>query len=117
LSLAVAHHFQPSNNQQQDNSGSRIDCPSSPERTWRKIVVEVSPTEIRLQWDGRQSITTSRRELNKLAYSLYNDILDLRPPEPRPPLTPRSSMGLYSQKGSASFRNVVLKPMNPVAGR
>jgi eukaryotic-like serine/threonine-protein kinase len=117
LSLAVAHHFQPSNNQQQDSSGSRIDCPSSPERTWRKIVVEVSPTEIRLQWDGRQSITTSRRKLNKFVDSLYDGVLGLRPPEPRPPLAPRSSMGLYAQMGTASFRNVVLKPMNPVAGR
>jgi hypothetical protein len=116
--LWVEHHFQPSIIRQFVASKSRsIECPRSAEKTWHKIAVEVSPTEVTLRFDDRPPQKTSRRELNDIGDFLYGVQLGLRTPEPKPPLDPRGPLGLYAFRGTASFRNVVVKPLKPVSGQ
>jgi hypothetical protein len=116
--LRVEHHFQPSNNQQftTPSPSWSIKCPRSVEKEWHKIAVEVSPTELTLRLDNEPPRTTTRRELNDAGDQLYGDLLRLSAPEPKPPLDPRGALGLYAFQGTASFRNVVVKPLNPVSG-
>jgi hypothetical protein len=114
----VQHHYQPSNNRQSiAPSPWSVKCPRSVEKEWHKIAVEVSPTEVTLRWDDQPPRTTSRRELNASGDALYGDLLHLRAPEPKPPLDPRGPLGLYAFQGTASFRNVVVKPLKPVSGQ
>jgi eukaryotic-like serine/threonine-protein kinase len=115
LSLRVEHHFQPSNTRFGSVPYASLRYAKSAEKVWHKIVVEVSPTKVRLEWDGR-SIAPSRRELNKIVDRMFNEELRIRIEEHKPPLTPRSPLGLYARMGSASFRNVVLKPIPRAAG-
>jgi serine/threonine-protein kinase len=116
MGLMVEHHFEPSN-QSQSIADESIPCPMCSERKWHKIVVEVSPTEVKVEYDDRPLPTTSRERLNILTDMLYDELLGLRDPEPAPALGPRSSLGLYADQGSASFRNVVVKPLTLVLER
>jgi serine/threonine-protein kinase len=114
LGLTVAHHYQPSDNQNTAAFAS-IPYPVEHEKVWHRVAVEVSPTEVRLKWDGK-SIPTTRQQLDQLVETLSDEV---RPTIPwhEPPLAPRGALGLYAWKGSASFRNVVVKPIKPLAGR
>jgi serine/threonine-protein kinase len=112
-SLTFQRLLQASRNPQFGPACSTIEYPRSREKVWHKLAVEVSPSEVRFQLDGR-SRTTSRRDLHARAKILHDHFR--RPPEPKPPFPPRSSLGLYAFWGSASFCNVVVKPIKPPAG-
>jgi serine/threonine-protein kinase len=112
--LTVEHHFEPSNNRQTGHPES-IPLPPSPLRVWHKMAVEISPDEVQLRWDGGPPSVVSRRNLEIARDDLYNE-LQLSPPAIKPPLAPRSPLGLYAFKGSAAFRHVTLKPAPPTGG-
>jgi hypothetical protein len=115
--LRVEQHFQPSNQRQTAApSPWSVKFPRSAEKKWHKIAVEVSPTGVTLRWDDQPLRTTSRRELDASADRLYGKGLGLGAPEPKPPLDPQGALGLYAFQGTASFRNVVVKPLKPVSG-
>jgi serine/threonine-protein kinase len=109
LSLTVEHHYQPSNNVNPYVGGKRIDYEAKHNKEWHHVAVEVSPTKVRFTWDG-ESKTTSLDKLNELAEKL-SEHPTIRITLHEPPLAPRGALGLYARKGSASFRNVVVKPI------
>jgi hypothetical protein len=92
--------------------GECIPYPKKPDKVWHKVAVEVSGEELRVKWDDQQT-TISLRELDDAEAYLLSQLKR----EHRPPLSLRSPLGLYAFRGSASFRNVVLKPIQPAEGQ
>jgi serine/threonine-protein kinase len=112
VSLRSEHHYQPSIQRHTRSPGESIPYPKRPDKVWHKLAVEVSGVEVRVEWDGRPT-TVSLRELDDAEAYLLSELKR----EQRPPLSLRSPLGLYAYRGSASFRNVVLKPIQPAAGQ
>jgi hypothetical protein len=112
LSLRFEHHYQRSENRNTYSPGQAITYARTPDRVWHKVEVEVSGAEVRVEWDG-QPITVSWRKLDEAGDYLLSKITGAQ----RSLLSPRSPLGLYAHRGSAAFRNVVLKPLLPAAGQ
>jgi eukaryotic-like serine/threonine-protein kinase len=87
-------------------------APAVPRRgpgPWRQLAVEVTPERIRFCW-GRDSWSgpLSRQELVKRADEILAHSVD--PTDLRPEFAPEGALGLFVYQGSASFRQVVVKP-------
>jgi hypothetical protein len=82
---------------------------------WRSLVVEVTPGEVRVFWDGAPAarFTVSPARITDLAANAVPELKDKHPEFPgvRATFNPRGSLGLYAWQGSASFRSVVVEPM------
>jgi serine/threonine-protein kinase len=91
---------------------------------WRRLVVEVTPRSVRGFWGEKEdSVLVPVGELNAQTWVRNTQHkIDRwnkqKPGEPhansvRPEWKPRGSLGLYLYRGSASFRRVVVEPLNP----
>ena len=86
-------------------------------KEWRKLAVEVTPEGVKGFWDGRaMGILTAARMMG-----VANDYLtEVRKRQPEESLAqdcaviyaPRGGLGLYVQNGTASFRRVVIEPLD-----
>jgi serine/threonine protein kinase len=74
---------------------------------WRKVAVDVTPKEVTVRFEGKEVNTFTRAQLDKFAGSL-----DL-PDDGGAGLDPRGGLGFYVSASSASFRNVVVRPLPP----
>jgi predicted Ser/Thr protein kinase len=73
---------------------------------WRKIAVEVTPKAVRIFWEGRQIGEVERKALRQ------QFLKDLTGPPINPQFAPREGLGLFISSGSASFRHVVVEPLD-----
>jgi eukaryotic-like serine/threonine-protein kinase len=86
------------------------------ERTWRKLVLEVTPQEIRAYWEGDQLV--GPLAFAKISQQTEAVLASVRSQESFGPLAqsvradfpPRGGMGLYVFHGCAAFRAVELTP-------
>ncbi|HEY7314250.1 MAG TPA: serine/threonine-protein kinase [Gemmataceae bacterium] len=84
---------------------------------WRKIAVEVTPQSIRAFWEDRLAGEIPTARLAQLVKENLDTTRKNQPDNPfvnalAPDFVPRGTLGLYVHRGSASFRRVVLKPLN-----
>src|SRR5262249_33660585 len=86
--------------------------------SWRSLTLEVAPEGVTGFWEEKTFVgRLSARELGpEVRKSLEKKRQD-QPEEPHfrglePDFVPRGSLGLYVSRGSASFRCVVLQPLN-----
>jgi hypothetical protein len=83
---------------------------------WRKVVVEVTPQGLRVFWaDGwfaEVSATQLARQTAELVEGVRKAGRDPGLEPERLAFSPRQGLGLYVSNGSASFRNVVVEPMD-----
>jgi serine/threonine-protein kinase len=83
---------------------------------WRQLAVEVTPEEIRATWEGMvlqagREEKVSREKLTEEARWLAE--YDKDPiPELKARLDPQDGLGLFVYKGRASFRRVVIEPLD-----
>jgi serine/threonine-protein kinase len=106
LSFRFEHHLQHSDQRSTQRLGQSFPCVMSPDKVWHKVVVEVSQADVRVEWDGQLS-NLSWKKLNGAADDLFFEITRRH----RPPFSLRSPLGLYTWRGSASFRKVILTPI------
>ncbi len=91
------------------------------EGIWRKITVEVSPSKVRVYWEGGslvgQLALASIEKVDGKSLAIQRKQKPDNPAlvEPFPRLNPRGCMGLYVFGSSASFRNVRIEPFAPPA--
>jgi hypothetical protein len=86
--------------------------PLGPSGPWRKLAVVVGPGTIQAFWEtatGEQSIVSAPTP-GKVLDAAREVRLD--PPDSAPDLGPRGALGLYVRRGSASFRQVMVLPLN-----
>ncbi len=81
--------------------------------TWRKLVVEVTPEQVAAWWGDEWVGELPFAELAPRVEHIREQMpqLDLPPGPVNPGLDPHGSLGLFVQRGSVSFRNVVLEPL------
>jgi serine/threonine-protein kinase len=85
-------------------------------RDWRELMVEVTPEGVKGFWGGR---AFGELRGSQLVESLNNYLAWVRKNQPDEPFAyrldptyaPRGGLGLYVRNGSASFRNVVIEPL------
>jgi serine/threonine-protein kinase len=84
---------------------------------WRRLVVEVRPGSVRATWEGRQVGTLKAADIDRNVLAVLQK--RSRGPRPVPPytqarprFTPGGALGLFVNHGVASFRNVVLEPLD-----
>jgi serine/threonine-protein kinase len=79
---------------------------------WRQLAVEVTPTQVVLQWENgpRQAITYP--ELNKVGDFIRRGQAKSYPAVIPPAFGPRTALGLFVSGGKAAFRNVVVEPLD-----
>jgi hypothetical protein len=82
-----------------------------PVAPWRRLVVDVTPKEIRAVWDDTHLKAWPRPKLEQNARSLQNT--PVAPLAFTPEFAPRQPLGLYLREGGAAFRNVVVEPLSP----
>jgi hypothetical protein len=84
---------------------------------WRKIAVEVTPESVRCFWEGELIYELPQKDLaevpERLRKAVRNCKQDGCPFEEciLPKFNPRKPLGLYLNRGSASFRNVAIEPL------
>jgi serine/threonine-protein kinase len=76
---------------------------------WRKLAVEVTPDEVRTYWDNQLFAVRSRVDLEKRANDYLHSDSESKDLVFR--FNPRSALGLYLDRGMASFRRVVIEPL------
>jgi hypothetical protein len=89
---------------------------------WRQLVLEVRPRAVRAFWEGQPLRTLGGVQewaTDKLAENVREHQELVRETAPQEPTTslppdffPRGGLGLYVKLGSASFRRVVIEPLN-----
>jgi serine/threonine protein kinase len=86
---------------------------------WRHLALEVTPTEMRVSWEGK-NITKPKNETIRVQPMLADfreqygaDLkkLGFPPDHADPPIGGRAGLGLYVNQCTASFRNVVIEPL------
>jgi serine/threonine-protein kinase len=83
---------------------------------WRQVAVEVRPGDVRAFWEGNQIGAWTTDQLAEAIQDAQqkerqNPVVD--PVASLPPdFAPRGALGLYVKVGSASFRRVVIRPLN-----
>jgi serine/threonine-protein kinase len=91
---------------------------------WRRLVVEVTPSGVRGYWGAKEDgklvevgeLTAEGWVGNtQTAIATRNRLMpeDQHAQSVQPQWLPRGSLGLYLYRGSASFRRVVVEPLNP----
>jgi hypothetical protein len=78
---------------------------------WRAIAVEVRPETMKVFWGGKCIATTPRKVLLRKARTLLAKANQPLPAN-SPQFLPRGSLGLCVSQGVASFRNVIVEPLN-----
>jgi serine/threonine-protein kinase len=80
-----------------------------PEASWHRLEVEVTPDDIRGQWDNKVIGPWTRQKR-----TVDERLLQRNPTTPlavRPEVAPRQPLGLYVYWGVAAFRNAVVEPL------
>ena len=83
---------------------------------WHKLAVEVRPEQVEVFWEG-QSVRVVTVAQMDLAFRQLNSMLAKRPaplqarPALHPEFLPRQGLGLFLERGTASFRRVVVEPL------
>jgi serine/threonine protein kinase len=72
----------------------------------RELAVEVDAEEVRAYWEGACIRKASRQQLQERRQRLL-----MNPPNGVEQLIPQGPLGIYVQSGTASFSNVVIKPL------
>jgi serine/threonine protein kinase len=99
-------------------AGARTECfaAAGPQGgPWRELTVEVTPDEVRAYWGrdrqpaGRLAV---RDVLADMAQALRVAPEAFRARAVRPAFKPRGGLGLLVERGAASFRNVVIEPLD-----
>jgi hypothetical protein len=114
LSRLVAHgHPANGNDNKADVFGTDFEFIPETEllapRPWRHIAVEVRPDSIKVFWEGKCVGTTTHGNLLASARPLT-----AKPEDPLrfgPKFDPRGGLGLFVNYGVASFRNVLIQPI------
>jgi hypothetical protein len=79
---------------------------------WRKLAIVVTPCDVHvLSWDVNTKAkvrTVSRLQLQATSKKLMHNSQKINHPN----FAPNESLGLYISRGSASFRQVIIKPLN-----
>jgi serine/threonine protein kinase len=107
--ILQTHHEQPSlENHIFDPSIETFFLPCDPRNPadWRQLAVEVRPSDIRLFWIDDPPRVLARENIR--SYARQNLRL---PTGSVPEFAPRAALGLYVFRSAASFRNVVVKPL------
>jgi hypothetical protein len=83
---------------------------------WRKLVVTVSPEGVKATFKGKKVGSFTFREMETETRKSLTTGPTRNPALAnfRPRVNPRGSLGLYILKSSASFRNVVVKPLTGI---
>jgi hypothetical protein len=94
-----------------------VQPPRGPGAQWRSLVVEIEPAEIRVFWDGAKQPTLTVPTARIEEYLQAASAQQKQPGLPSMPdaalaFAPRGGLGLYVEKGTASFRNVRVEPLN-----
>jgi serine/threonine-protein kinase len=84
--------------------------PNSRIAPWRQLEVEVTPEEVRVSWDNQLFPSMSRADMERCANESLGFSDETK--ELRFSFNPRSGLGLYLFKGEASFRRVVIEPLD-----
>jgi hypothetical protein len=101
-----------------DSSLDHDDAPAFGE--WRELALEVTPSEIRVFWEGRRIITPNGaplqvrdvgRRIREIHWKLLQEV-GLHADYPDPSFAARAGLGLYFDTCTASFRNVTIKPLD-----
>jgi serine/threonine-protein kinase len=119
VGLWYEHAFEPIHDGQKHTVGGSLYLPFSQAEigTWRKLLVDVSPKQIRFTfwrdsqiWADSQSISVSLEEVERARDSQRKELADigLLEPETLPDNSFRASLGLYVYRGTASFCNTVV---------
>jgi serine/threonine-protein kinase len=94
------------------SSSGLVDHPFEPQikpSPWRPLAVVVTPDQVAVEWDGGKVRALKRAELAGRMRFFARRGPDLGGIEP--PFAPGGGLGLYVHRGSASFRNVVIEPL------
>jgi hypothetical protein len=89
--------------------------------SWRVVEVTVRPDRVDASWDGRPMSLTAEAIHRNLAE--HSRLMKPRfPNDPfvqqfQPAFAPRGGLGLYIQRGTASFRRVRVEPLAPKPGQ
>ena len=95
----------------------RLCVPNGGEK-WRDLVVEVTPQGLRGYWEGKQPVgrpSTPSDVIESADDEVVKQRL-ARPADPSvaavgPHYVPRGGIGLYVQRATGSFRNVIVEPL------
>jgi Protein kinase domain len=82
-------------------------CRPADQNPWRELALEVTPTKVRVFWDGSEVGEITPGELTKHARQLQlidSQILNLDVD-----FYPKGGLGLFVEQGSASFKDVVIE--------
>src|SRR5262249_54783860 len=84
---------------------------------WRSLAIEVTPRAIRSFWDGRLACELPFADLMEKSRSAQQEYNRQQPnsafaDENISNFSPRGGLGLFVSDGSASFRRVVIEPLN-----
>jgi hypothetical protein len=90
-------------------NGSVKARPPAEDDSWRLLEVEATPATYRFFWDG-ELVYTLERPLPEASLKDLQRWLT-RPLLPPPDFSPRGGLGLYVQRGSASFRAFRIEPL------
>jgi serine/threonine-protein kinase len=95
---------------------NRVNKPFQPEPDkWRSLALEVWPEVVRAFWgEGDQAVLIGEISCAELQQLGANRIKPRDKQSPKPVFTfaPQGGLGLFISKGSASFQNVVVEPLN-----
>jgi hypothetical protein len=85
--------------------------------SWRQLEVEVTPEGVEGLWEGRSLGKVLAAQWVDYTERMLSAAPTLSPPAPyprdlRPAFNPRGPLGLYVYQSSASFRDVVVEPLN-----
>jgi hypothetical protein len=85
------------------------------ERPWRRLAVEVRPEGIDLFWEEDHLAHLSHEKIVGHFQDAKREFVDGRPVDPLPDLhpafSPRDALGLFVNRGQASFRRVEVQPL------
>jgi tRNA A-37 threonylcarbamoyl transferase component Bud32 len=115
LSLSVHRRLEPSGAYRVIPSPVFLTFPPGPEDLpppWRKLAVEVTPKKVRVWWEG-QLVPDGEISVDRLAAHVNNTyrLIGKGQPGPTFAFAPRGALGLFVNRGKASFRNVAVEPL------
>ena len=79
---------------------------------WRKLAIEVTTEKVRAFWEGSLLGEIGRSQINRSADNMLRARPDARTIRAR--FAARDALGLYVNKCTAAFRNVVIEPPEPL---
>jgi hypothetical protein len=79
---------------------------------WHQLAVEITASEVVLEWDRGPRQTFTYQELNEVGASLQRRQAKTNPAIIPPLLGPRTAMGIFVSGGKAAFRHVVVEPLH-----